>query len=81
MQSAPEPDGAEPVLFLETVVAEIADQFVGRQVDVIEGDDSGDRLLHHLSAPSRFTARIESLPALQTELLPDCDQELEVFPR
>ena len=79
VQTAPEPHGAERVLSFEAVVAEIADELFRRQVDIVEGNDSCDRLLHHLRAPSRFTARVESLPALQAKLLPGCDQKRESF--
>src|SRR6185312_2591827 len=74
VKRAPESDGPELLTRSQTLVGEIGEQLVGRQIHVREDDDPGGRLLQHLCPPPRLSARIKPLATMKSELFKDAYQ-------
>ena len=81
VQRAPEADRAEGFLRLQPVVAEVAHQLIGGEIDVIEGDDAGGGRFHDLRAPSRLPAGVEALATVEAQLFQECHVPRKILPR
>src|SRR5436190_15368542 len=71
VQAAPQADGAEGLPLGQWIVREIDEQFIGREIDVVEGDDVRDGLFENLRAPAGFAACVEALTQDEAELCRD----------
>src|SRR4051812_44869256 len=59
-------------------MGKIVEQFIGREIDVVESDDLRRRLLHHLRAPAGLAACVEALANLEAQFLPHTNQRREM---
>src|SRR5262245_33851765 len=81
MQRTPQTHRPQLFLRFQPIVAEIAHQFIRRQIDVIECRNPRRRVLHNLGPPPSLTSRIEPLATMETEFLPDGNEWLETLAR
>src|SRR5437899_2089466 len=74
VQGAPEADGAQLAALGQRLMGEIVEQFIGSEIDVVEGDDFGRWLLHDLRAPPGFAAGVEAFADGEAEFFPKANQ-------
>ena len=74
MERNPESDRSRPGQIRQDVVREVVGRLLGREVEIGEDDDPGDRMLEDLGAPAGVGPGVEPLAQHEPQPREDRDQ-------